>query len=223
MIRQRAILALLIVGIVAACSPDTTKPSASLAQEAESATPSAASPSPSPAPSPSPKLAATPAPTATPQPTATPTPTPAPTPVPWKAYTSKRFRYSIKYPPTWVVTPGSAKLADQFDGYDYPYLLISRDTVSGLASVSLTVTHDIAYYKSHFHAKVVYNKAIKVAGWSGRLMMFSGVHDGRKVLFQHLILAKGRAGYLIDMDGDLDAAAADKALFKKIYLTFRPK
>ncbi len=66
------------------------------------------------------------------------------------------------------------------------------------------------------------NKAVKVAGWSGRLLILSGTYEGRKVLFQLLLLAKGKVGYGIDMYGDLENAIADKALFKKIYTTFRP-
>jgi hypothetical protein len=142
--------------------------------------------------------------------------------VPWKAYKSKRFHYSIKYPPTWIVTPGSVKLADQFDEFSYPVAYVSRDVVTTSVSVSLTVSHDVAYYKSHYKAKVVSNKAIKLAGWSGRMIIFRGTDDGRILLFQHIILAKGRVAYFLDMVGDNADANADKALFKKMYLTWRP-
>lgn len=222
MIRQRTLLTLLlagVVGVASGCNADTPTPSASLVVPLVASSPT---PSPSPSPSASPSPSPTPTATPTPVPTATPLPTPAPTPVPWKSYKSKRYHYSIKYPPTWIVTPGSAKLADQFDEFGLPIVTVYRDLVSGVASVSITVRHDIAYYKSHYHAKLLSNKAVKLAGWSGRMLIFSGVDDGRKLLFQHIILAKGRAGFFIDMDGDLDQAAPDKALFKKIYKTWRP-
>ena len=127
----------------------------------------------------------------------------------------------MKYPPTWVVTPGDSKTPDEYDGYGAPYVYVSRDTVSGVASINLTMTRDIAYYKSHFKAKVLSNKPIKLDGWLGRIITFKGSRDGRTLLMQHIILAKGRVGYFIDMDGDYDQAAADKALFKAIYKTWR--
>ena len=128
----------------------------------------------------------------------------------------------MKYPPTWIVTPGSAKLSDQYDEFGLPAVYVYRDTVSGIASVSLTVKRDIAYYKSHYKAKVVSNKPIKIAGWSGRLIILSGIDDGRKMHFQHIILARGKVGFFLDMNGDLDDATADKVMFKRIYATFRP-
>ena len=234
MIRTREILALLlvgVVGVVSACNADTPTPSASLAVAEATASPTeASSPSQSaslspdltPSPKPTPAPPATPQPTPAAAPTATPLPTPAPTPVPWNSYKSKRNQYRIQYPPTWVVTPGSAKLADQFDGFGYPVVYVSRDTVSGRLSVSLSVTHAVAYDKSHYKAKLLSNKPIKLAGWSGRLVTLKGVIDGRKVLIQEIILGKGRVAYFLDMFGDLDQAVPDKALFKKIYKTWRP-
>ena len=224
MIRQRGILALFVVAIVvAACGSESTTPSASTAQADVSLAPFASS-SPSTAPTPSPKPLATS--TAKPAPTAVPTasPTPTPTPTPWLTYKSKRNRYSIKYPPGWVVTPGTADISDQFDGFDYPYVYVSRDTVptGSYVSVSKTVTHDIAYWKSHFKATLTSNKAVKIAGWSGRLLTFRGTDDGRTIFFQHLILAKGRVAYFLDMYGKNEAAVADRALFKRIYTTWRP-
>jgi len=222
-IRKRAIAALLIVGVVAACDAETPTPSPSPSLTAVAAS-QAASASPSPSPTPSAAPSPTPQPTATPTvvPTATPLPTPVPTPVPWLAYKSKRFHYSIKYPPTWIVTPGSVKLADEYDEFSYPVVYVSRDVVTTSVSVSLTVSHDIAYYKSHYKAKVVSNKAIRLAGWSGRMIIFRGTDDGRTLLFQHIILAKGRVAYFLDMVGDNAEATPDQALFKKMYLTWRP-
>jgi len=39
---------------------------------------------------------------------------------------------------------------------------------------------------------------------------------------QELILARGRIGYELELMGQLDAAAADKALFKRIYSSWHP-
>lgn len=183
----------------------------------------AASPTSSPSPSSSPDATASP--TATPSATPSPTPTPKPTPVPWKAYTSKLFHYKVTYPPSWIVTPGTARLTDQFDGFGYPYAYIWRDVVSAgsIASVSLTVNHAIATMKSHFHAKVVSNKSIRLAGgYSGRILVFTGIDNGLKVTFRRIFLAKGRVGYFLDLYGDSTEAAADAALFKKLYLSWRP-
>ena len=203
---MRISLALVIALLVGGCAPATpsVEPSSTV-----DATPTA--------------VPATPAPTATPEPTAAPTPTPAPTPEPWASYKSKRYHYSIKYPPTWIVTRGSARVPDQFDGYGYPYLFVARDVVrGGTASMSLTVAHEIAYNKSHYKAKLVSNKPVKLRGYSGRLLTFNGVDNGLKVQLQRLILGKGQVGYFLTMWGNRDAAVADQALFKKIYKTWRP-
>ena len=222
MIRPRISVALVLTLVLAGCGSTTTTPSPSALAAVEPS----ASASASPASSPTPTAVATAKPAvATPQPTPSAEPTPAPTPIPWQSYTSKRFHYKMKYPPGWIVTPGSAKIADQFDGYGYPYVYVSRDVVSSgsYASISLTASHDIAYYKSHYKAKVLVNKNVTVAGWPGRLLILSGVDNGVKMQFQRLNLAKGRVGYFIIMDGLRENAKADKTLFRKIYLTFKPR
>jgi len=221
MIHKRHILALLLAGVCAGCGSSVTPPP-SVDTAAAASTSSSAAPNPSPSPSPSRSTSA--APSATPSATPTPTPTPAPTPPPWKTYVSKIWHYSMQYPPDWVVTPGSARLSDQYDAYGYPYVYVDRDTVSGTVSVSLTVTHDIAYYKSHYHAKLISNKSIKLAGgYTGRILVFQGTDQGVKATFQHIIVGKGRVGYFLDMIGDFTTTAADKALFKRMYLTWRPR
>jgi hypothetical protein len=225
MTKRRSLVGLLALVVVAGCGSTTVTPSASasLAAVSPSSSPRSAAPSSTPTATATAAGTATakPSPTATPLPTATPVPTAAPTPVPWQSYRSKRFHYKIKYPPGWIVTPGTTKTADQFDDYVAPWVTVYRDTVSGVASVNLTVTRDIAYYKSHYKAKLLSNKPIKLDGWLGRILTFKGTRDGRTLLMQHIIIAKGRTGYFIDMDGDYDHAAPDKALFKTMYKTWR--
>lgn len=92
----------------------------------------------------------------------------------------------------------------------------------GVASVSLTATHDIAYFKSHYNAMLQSNKPITLAGWSGRILTFKGSHAGLTMLYQHILIAKGHVGYSLDLEGDYATATADKALFNTIYKTFRP-
>jgi hypothetical protein len=226
-VRRWLILAVLTSVVVTACgstTPSGSPPSSLAVADPSAATSSASSASASAnsasSPSPSPSTE----PTASPDPTATPAPTPAPTPVPWLSRTSKHYKYSIKYPPTWVATPGSTKFSDEYDDYSSHYVYISRDTVSGTVSLSLTVSDDIRYEKSHYKAKLVSNHATTVAGWHGKLLIYTGAErDGRKVLIQRLILAKGKVAYFIDMFSDRGTTAADKTLFKKIYTTFKPK
>jgi hypothetical protein len=124
-----------------------------------------------------------------------------------------------------VVTPGSAGVSDSFDNFDLPYVTVYRNVIESgeTGSLGLTATSDIAFYKSHYKAKVLTNKSITVAGWPARLLIFSGTIDGQKELLQHLIIAKDRVTYRLDMDGLLEKQTGDKALFKKMYLTFRPK
>jgi hypothetical protein len=217
----------LIVLVVAACGSQqqTPVPSTALAPATASASLAAAASvaaSPSAAPSSTPRATATAR--VTPLPTASPAPTPKPTPTPWKSYTSKKYHYKISYPPTWIVTPGTGNYSDQFDNFVYPYLYVFRDVVpSGYyVSVNKAATHEIAYYKSHYHASVVSNKPIKVNGWSGRLIIMKGSNGAVKLQIQELILAKGRVGYEIELRGDLNTAGSDKALFKRIYSSWHP-
>jgi hypothetical protein len=129
----------------------------------------------------------------------------------------------MSYPPDWVVTPGDARYQDQFDGFGYPYIYVTRDTVTNEVSVSITVNGEIAYMKSHYKAKLVSNAGIKLAsGYSGRLLTFTGVEQGLKVTIQLIVVAKGRVGYFISMFADSKTAAQDRQLFRKMYLTWRP-
>jgi hypothetical protein len=223
MIRMRILAALLTIGVVAACSPDATTsapPSQAAGVQATPSTGASSSAAPSSSSSAAPSATPVPTPTATAAPTAAPTP--LPTPVPWKSYKSKRNHYSIKYPPSWVVTPGTTKLADQFDAFGYPYVYVSRDVVSTSVSISLTVSHDIAYYKSHFKAKLKSNKAISLHGYSGRILVFEGVDNGLKVRIERIIIGRGRVGYFLSLYADLTTAAADHATFKRMYLSWKP-
>jgi hypothetical protein len=154
-------------------------------------------------------------------PVATPQATPAPTPTPWKAYTSKRYHYKIQVPPAWIMTPGKAGYSDQFDDFGYPYVYVYRDTVSGTASVSVTLTHTLPYYKSHYKTKVLSNKPIKLAGWSGRIVTMRGTDQGQTILIQYILVAKGHVGYNIELWGEDTNASADRVLFKQIYRTWR--
>jgi len=223
MSRQRAVVALLVSVLIGACDGTATPAPSSVAVAAASASAEAsAPPASSPTPSPSSTPTSVPAPTVTPSATPSPVPTPAPTPVPWKSYTSKRYHYKMQYPPDWVVTPGNAEDSDMFDNYGYPYIYVSRDVVSTFVSINRTVTSSIAYYKSHYKAKVLSNKAIKLAnGYSGRILTYSGTDDGLKVIIKEIIVAKGKVGYFIAMFGKAEDAVANKAIFGKIYLTWR--
>src|SRR6478672_5734779 len=212
MFRHRLVAALLMGAIVAACgnSPaptasgsDATAPNASTIAVVPS------TPSPTPSPSPSPTPTASPAPTATP--TATPIPTPTPTPPPpppREKVTSKRYHYTIKYPPTFIATAGSAGISDQFDAYDYPYIYVSRDTVSGTISVSRTVTHEIAVTKTHYKATLSSNSSITIAGWSGRLLKYTGSDNGVKVELEQIVVARGSVVYFMDLIGGIKESTA---------------
>ena len=177
---------------------------------------------PQPSPSPSVLAAASTAHEPTAEPTATPTPAPKPTPTPWAAYRSKRFHYKIKYPPTWIVTPGSSRLSDVFDDSGMHALYVERDTIrTGTISLSLTESSQVALYKSHYKAKVISRKSLKVAGWPARLITMKGTDDGRKLYIQTILVARARVGYFLTLYSDDGNRKADQALFKKIWKTFR--
>jgi hypothetical protein len=214
------IWALGLVAVVAACGGNQA-PAASVAASAspESSLAAAATPSPSPSASPT----ATPSATPTAEPTPEATPTPAPTPEPWKTYKSKRFKYSMKYPPDWVVTPGSSRRADQYDDYNTHFVFVSRDTVSTTVDLAGTVAHEKATLKSHYRAKILSDRKVSVGSYSGRLVTATGVSDGRKLYIQVVIIKRGAVGYFIEMFSDRGTEAADRKLFLRMYNSFKPQ
>jgi hypothetical protein len=222
--RLTASLAIAIAVAVVGCagSSTSTAPTTSLAAVAAgpSAAPSAV-PSVSASPRPSPTDGGTQVATSNPPPTVAPT-LPPPIPARWKSYKSKRYHYRIDYPPPWVVTPGKAQFADQYDGYGYAHVYVSRDDTPGQISMSRTVSSEIAYNKSHYKARLVSNKAIKLAGWSGRSLTFTGKQNGYGVTIRQIVLAKGHIGYFIWMNGLTTTADSDGFVFKKMYRTFKP-
>jgi len=217
MSRRSGMIGLWTIGLVlvtTACGGNAAPAASGAATASPSSVALVASPSPTPSPSPS----ATP----TPIPTATPTPTPKPTPVPWKTYKSKRFRYQMKYPPDWVVTPGSSTRADQFDDYGSHYVYVSRDTVSTFVDLAATVAHEKALIKSHYAGKLLSDKRISVGSYSGRLLTFNGSLDGRKLYIQVVVIKRGAVGYFVEMFSDRGTEAADRKLFLRMYNSFRP-
>ena len=93
----------------------------------------------------------------------------------------------------------------------------------GIASVNLTIPHEIAFMKSHYKAKLVAKTSIRLAsGYAGKMLTFNGTEDGVKIVIREILVAKGHNGYFIEMFGRTEASKADGALFKRIYATWRP-
>jgi hypothetical protein len=209
--------AVAVVVVATACGAPAPVASVAAPASPTSSVALAASPTPSTSPSPSPSS------TATPTPTATPAPTPVPTPEPWKTYRSKRYKYSMKYPPDWVVTPGSAGHADQFDDYQSHFVTVFRDTVSTFVDLNGTVSQEIALMKSHYKAKLLTNQVVHIGAYSGKILTFNATDNGRKYYVQIVIIKRGAVGYFIDMWSDPGAEAADRKLFLRIYNSFKPQ
>jgi hypothetical protein len=209
--RRSGILGTWAIGVAVLASACTGNqgPSAATASPASSVA-LAASPSPSASPTPSPT------------PTASPTPTPVPTPVPWKTYKSTRFKYRMSYPPDWVVTPGTSKRADQYDDFSSHFVYVSRDTVSTTVDLAGTVSDEKALLKSHYKAKLLTDKKITLGSYSGRILTFTGVSDGRKLYLQIIIIKRGAVAYFIEMFSDIGNEAADRKLFYRMYKSFKP-
>ena len=218
---KRLLIATLLAAVLVGCGQAT--PTSQPATSAAGDVAAVASSTPSVEPSVAPEATPTPTPAATPTPD--PTPTPTPTPEPWQAYTSKKLKYSMKYPPDWVFTPATPGYADSFDDRGSTFVFVDRDVVDAgyVSAVDRTAKAEIAYYKSHYDAKVLSNKKAKVAGWNGRLIKMVGKEDGVDTYYQLLLLAKGRVGYFLDWRSDNGDRDADKAMFERIYKTFKPK
>jgi hypothetical protein len=89
--------------------------------------------------------------------------------------------------------------------------------------VSLTVTHDVAYWKSHYHAKLISTSSIHLAGgYVGKVLVFRGSDNGEKITFRHIIVARRSVAYFLDLWGDPFTEAADAATFKRMYSSWRP-
>jgi hypothetical protein len=186
------IVLLLVVWMVAACGGATATPiptasAAVVAMSSASPVPSASSPLASASPSSTAAAAAT--------------PTLAPTPVPWKTFKSKRYHYVISYPPEWHATAAGPRESDVIGMYGSPRVYISRDADAETGALNLTVQADIAYTKSHYRGKVVSNKAIKLAGFSGRLITYEIDDHGLQMVTQSLIIAKGHTMYFMTLEG----------------------
>jgi hypothetical protein len=215
---KRVATLLAVALVVAACGPtqNSPRPASSTAAETAAAVVNSPSASVSRTPSASPTSIATTSPSVGPTPTPTPPPPPA-----WKTYRSKRNDYTIKYPPTWIVTPGNVKLPDTFDDFkDFVY--VARDTVSTTVSLSLTQTAEIKFFKSHYKGKVLSSRSVTVAHWPGRLLTLNTIRNGRKLYIQDLILGKGRVAYFLVWWSDRGSESHDRSVFKSIYRTFKP-
>jgi hypothetical protein len=214
-LRRSLIAALLIGGQAMGCgnapSPtsDPTTPNASTIAVAGATM--------SPSSSPSPTSTASPVQAAPLDPSAAP----AQTPKPWQTFRSKRYHYIMKYPPNWVVTEAASD-SDAFHAFGYPVMFVFRDKANGTISVNLTVMDLIAVTKRLYHANLTSNTAISIAGWGGRLLKFTGTESGVKIAIQRIVVGKGSVGYFIDLRGRLENSAVDRALFRKMYLTWRP-
>ena len=218
MSKRSLMIGLLAATVVASGCGTTQTPAASIATSSPASSLAAVA-SPSPAASPT----ATPEATPTPTPTATPVPTPVPTPVAWKSYKSKRYKYTMKYPPDWVVTPGTSGHSDQFDDFGSHFVYVFRDTVSTSVDLNGTVAQEKALYKSHYKAKLLTDKVVHVGAYSGRILTFNGVNDGRNFYIQVVIIKRGKVGYFIEMWSNPGAEAADRKLFLRIYNSFKPQ
>ncbi len=92
----------------------------------------------------------------------------------------------------------------------------------GVMSDDLNPNGVASFNKSHYKAKLVSDKRASVGALSGRLLTFNGTDDGRTVRIQHLIIARGKVGYLITMFSDRGAEKADAKLFLRMYNSFKP-
>jgi len=207
MVIKRIVVALLVVGMLAACG-GTAAPSAS-ADTAAASSPASVAPS-----------AASPSPTATPS--ARPTPTVAPTADSWPTFTSEAIRYSIQHPPDWAVEAGPADGADYFYSMTdlYPHVHIHRDA-SGPVDVDATVAGAQSFYEKEYEGTVVSSTEITLDGHSGRLLVIEAMENKIRVTIRWIIVAKGDVGYLITFFGWRSETDPDRILFEKFYSTWR--
>ena len=190
-------------------------------------------------------IAATAAPSTTPSaaPSASNGPTPQPT-IPLaerpRTFQSKRYGYSFQYPvnigegatavalvPTHAEPDGWDEIVDGdgesafVDAEDRLLRMRTRSRPAGY-TLSEIVDVDIAWFKSHFHAKVKKTSKVRIDGHSGRLVTFTGVRrDGSKVFIQSVdVLTKTKLLhiYIFTTAGN---EGHDRRWFRDIFETFK--
>jgi hypothetical protein len=119
-----------------------------------------------------------------------------------------------------VVTPGTDKLPDSFDDFER-FVYASRTTVSGRVSLKLTIAFETNYMKSHYRARLLASASLRAGGWPAKLLTFRATRDGRTFFVQELIAAKANAAYFLVWWSDPGNEAADRTLFRRIFMTFR--
>ncbi len=72
----------------------------------------------------------------------------------------------------------------------------------------------MAHLKSHYGATLIWNTAVKLAGFVGRLLTLDGKEDGVLVRIVEVVLAKGRVAYDISQFGERGLAASDVGTFQ---------
>jgi hypothetical protein len=220
--------ALLLAGCAASTPVATAEPVAAVASPTATATPIATTAPPSTTPTAAPSASNGP----TPQPTIPLAERP-------RTFQSKRYGYSFQYPvnigegpkaialvPTQAEPAGWDEIGDGdgdstfVDTEDVLLRMRTRQRPAG-ATLSTTVESDIAWFKSHFRAKVQKTSKVRIDGYSGRLVTFTGVRrNGDEVFIQDVVVvAKARILriYIFTFAGN---EAHDRRWFRDIFETF---
>ena len=131
----------------------------------------------------------------------------------------------MKYPPDWVATPATPGYGDSFDDRGSMFVFVDRDVVSAgsVAALERTAKAEIAYYKSHYDAKVLSNKKAKVAGWNGRLIKMTATSTAWRPTSSCCCWPRVEWATSLDWSSEDDDREADKALFERMYKSFKPK
>jgi len=82
------------------------------------------------------------------------------------------------------------------------------------------VTRIIAWEKSHQQATLGSNKAIELAGWTGRILTFDGVDRGRPIVIQYVELIRGKVEYALILYATKSLATEGMATFRAMYRTW---
>ena len=155
--------------------------------------------------------------------TPTPTPSPTPTPEPWQAYRSKKLKYSMKYPPDWVAT------------LQRPAMAIASTTAVQRSSSSTAMSAPAPSRPSRGRRrlKLPTTRATTTRRCCPTRRPRSPVgtvayqDDGqprrRGDLLPIAAAGQGSSGLLARLEPVDDDRGADKALFERMYKSFKPK
>src|SRR5919201_3344628 len=158
---------------------------------------------------------------------------------PWRQYISKRFDYSMRYPPGWIVRPATrtptngvpSYYESSMDRYTLPpgkrtgtvglHVNVSSQRVKHGTPTRVWIGADENSIADNFGCVPDARGAVTVGGAPARLLTYRACPSGENYYFLVIGLVHQNRGYRIYWLGRRGHEAQDRALFLQFVKTFR--